>query len=89
MARAKERVKSFLKSEEGYTAESLIWTSVLGIGAASVAFGLYSANRFQAGGIGDDMKAIVTPSSTPTATEQVNAMQAGYTGAVVGLDITQ
>ena len=83
------KVKNFLKAEEGYTAESLVWTSVLGIGAASVAFGLYAANRFQAGGVVDDMKAIQTVSSLPTATEQVSQMQAGYTGAIVGLTITQ
>ncbi|MGB9825540.1 MAG: hypothetical protein ACPLRU_02595 [Desulfofundulus sp.] len=83
------RVKRFLKEEKGYTTESLVWTSVLGIGAATLAFGLYVASRFQAGGIGDDLKAIVTPSSLPTATEQVSQMKAGYTGAITGLTITK
>lgn len=83
----KRKIKKFLKSEEGYTAESLTWTGILGIGAATVCFGLYAANRFLSGGIGDDVKAIATPSSIPVATEQVTSMQAGYTGAVTGLTI--
>lgn len=83
----KKNWKRFLRSEEGYTAEALVWTSVLGIGAATLVFGLYAADRFQAGGIGDDMKAIVTPSSLPTASEQLGQVQAGYTGAITGLTI--
>lgn len=82
-----EKAKNFLKSEEGYTAESLVWTSVLGIGAATVAFGLYAANRFQAGGIQADMKAIMTPTVLPDPQEQVTQIQAGYTGAVTGLNV--
>lgn len=84
-----DRVKRFLKGEEGYTAEALVWTSVMGIGAASIAFGLYTANRFQAGGIADDMRAIVTPGSLPSATEQVTQLQAGYTGAIVGVGVVK
>lgn len=83
----KEKLLRFLRDEEGYTTESLVWTAVMGIGAASIGFGLYVANRFQAGGIADDMKAIATPSSLPTAQEQVTKLQAGYTGAVTGVTI--
>lgn len=82
-----EKAKKFLKSEEGYTAESVTWTGILGLGAATVCFGLYAANRYLSGGAVDDMKAIVTPSSIPTATEQVTSIQAGYTGAVTGMTI--
>lgn len=82
-----KKAKRFMKNEEGYTAESLAWNTVLGVGAATVCFGLYAANRFLAGGVGDDVKAIVTPSSIPVATESVSSMDAGYTGAIVGLNI--
>lgn len=81
------KVKHFLKNEEGYTAESLTWTGVLGVGAATVCFGLYAANRFLSGGIGDDVKAIMTPSALPVATEQITELQAGYTGAITGMTV--
>lgn len=82
-------VKDFIKDEEGYTVESLVWTLVVGLGASAIAFGLMDANRFQGGGIRDDMKAIELPAQIPTATEQVTEMQAGYSGAVTGVTITQ
>jgi hypothetical protein len=87
MKKAIERVKGFLKGEEGYTTETLVWGSVMGVGAATVAFGLYAAARFQGGGIGDDLKAVATPSALPKGTEQVTNLQAGYTGAITGITI--
>lgn len=85
----KKRIKNFVKAEEGYSVESLTWTAVLGLGSATMAFGIYGANRFQAGGIADDLKAVVTPSVLPTATEQVSQLNAGYTGAITGMTISQ
>ncbi len=84
-----KKVVSFAKAEEGYIAESVTWTSILGLGAATIGFGLYGAFRFQSGGAIDDMKAIVTPGQLPTATEQVGTLNAGYTGAITGMEITQ
>ncbi len=82
-----KKVKDFLRSESGYTTEALVYSAVLGVGAATVAFGLYGANRFQGGGIVDDMKAINTPSSLPVATESVAGLDAGYTGVITGMTI--
>lgn len=81
------KVKDFLKSEEGYTAESLVWTTIVGLGSASVCFGLLAADRFQGGAASDDMKRIATPSSLPMANENVTAIDAGYTGAVTGVTV--
>lgn len=83
------KIKRFMKSEKGYTVESLVWTSILGLGAATVAMGIYAADRYQSGGVVDDMKAIQTPSLLPTATESVAELQAGYTGAIIGMTVTQ
>ncbi len=84
-----KKVVSFAKAEEGYIAESVTWTSILGLGAATISFGLYGAFRFQSGGAIDDMKAIMTSAKLPTATESVNSLSAGYTGAITGMEITE
>ena len=83
----KNSVKGFIKSEKGYTAESLAWNTVVGLGAATIAFGIYAAARFNSGGIDADIQSLQTATSLPTATEQVSSVQAGYTGAVTGLVI--
>lgn len=82
-----ERIKKFLQSEDGYTVESLSWQIVLGLGAASLFFGIYVATRYLSSGIGDDVKDFMVPSSLPTATEYVSEIKAGYTGAITSLEI--
>lgn len=81
------KVRNFLKSEEGYTAESLIWTTIVGLGSASVCFGLLAADRFQGGAVSDDMKKIATPSVLPQANENVIGLSSGYTGAVTDITV--
>ncbi|MBM7854932.1 hypothetical protein JOC37_001312 [Desulfohalotomaculum tongense] len=82
-----KKIKAFIKGEEGYTAESLAWTTVVGLGATGVCFGLYAASRYLSAGAVDDIKAIQTPSSLPSATEQITNLKAGYTGAITGIVI--
>lgn len=84
-----ERIKKFLQSEDGYTVESLSWQIVLGLGAASLFFGIYVATRYLSAGIGDDVKDFTVPSSLPTATEYVSEINAGYTGAITSLVIEE
>lgn len=83
------KIKEFIKSEDGYTVESLTWTVVLGLGAGALFFGIYGSNRYLSSGIGDDVKDLMIPSSLPTATEQITEIQAGYTGAITGITIEQ
>lgn len=80
-------INKFAKSEDGYTAESVTWIAVLGIGSATMLFGLYIADRYQGGGVGDDLKALKTPSSLPYGTEQIIQVNAGYSGAITGITI--
>lgn len=82
-----ERIKKFLQSEDGYTVESLSWQIVLGLGAASLFFGIYVGTRYLSAGIGDDVMDFMVPSSLPTATEEVAQINAGYTGAITSLEI--
>lgn len=79
-----EKVKKFIKNEEGYTAESLSWTTVLGVGAATIGLGIYAAARIAGANIIADLSAIKTASSMPTVGEQL-AGTAGQTGAVIEL----
>ena len=81
------RVKNFVKGEEGYTAQALIWTGVVGLGSAAVAFGLLSAERFQGGNAMADMKAITTPQTIPVPQEQITTFKAGYTGAITNISV--
>ena len=80
-----KRIKDFVKGEDGYTAQALIWTGVVGLGSAAVAFGLLSAERFQGGNAMADMKSITTPQNIPVPQEQITAFKAGYTGAVTNI----
>lgn len=82
-----KRVVEFLKDESGYTVQALVWDIIAGLGASAVAFGLLGANRFQGGAVADDMKAIMTPSQLPDATEQITQLNAGYTGAITQMTV--
>ena len=79
-----KNVKNFLAKEDGYTAETLVWTTILGLGAAAVAFGIYIADRASSVKINTDIKGLQTPSTIP-ATGETFTPTAGATGAVVGL----
>lgn len=81
------RVKNFVKDESGYTVQALVWDIIAGLGASAVAFGLLGANRFQGGAGTEDMKAIVTPSKLPSATEQITELHAGYSGAITSMTV--
>lgn len=81
------RVKNFIKDESGYTVQALVWDIIAGLGASAVAFGLLGANRFQGGAGAEDMKAIVTPSQLPSATEQITELHAGYSGAITSMTV--
>ncbi len=80
-----KKAKRFIKSEKGYTAESLAWNTVVGLGAATIAFGIYAAARFNSGAINADIQSMQTATSLPTANETVSNLQSGYTGAVTGI----
>lgn len=80
-----KRILQFVKSEEGYSTEGLIWNVVLGIGAATLTIGLLSAERFQGGHINSDIGIIITPSNLPVGDEQLKMLRSGYTGAITGM----
>lgn len=79
----------FVKDEEGYTVQALVWDIIAGLGASAVAFGMLGANRFQGGAGAEDIQAIVTPSALPSATEQISNLKAGYTGAITSMTLGQ
>ncbi|MGI9951288.1 hypothetical protein V3F56_02910 [Moorellaceae bacterium AZ2] len=82
-----KRIVRFLKDESGYTIQALVWDIIAGLGASAIAFGLLAANRIQGGAVADDMRAIITPSQLPDATEQITQLYAGYTGAITEMTV--
>ncbi len=82
------KVRKFVQNEEGYTAESLTWTAILGVGAATVCFGIYGANYEQGGKVAHDMGSLQTVESLPHGGEVIQPGNPGMTGAATTIEVT-